>query len=133
MRTRCVRVSDRSGVDAEIADHIEHVRRVAGIDHVGLSSDFDGIPARLWVLKGSINTRACWQSSCDAAGRVRKSPSMAGENMLSVLASFEKAAARLRADRNASEATFDGLDGSSKATNRIWVQAAPRRAIAVPP
>jgi membrane dipeptidase len=30
--------------DAEIlADHIEHVIRVAGIDHVGLGSDFDGI------------------------------------------------------------------------------------------
>lgn len=27
-----------------IADHIEHVARVAGIDHVGLGSDFDGVP-----------------------------------------------------------------------------------------
>ena len=29
---------------AQVADHIEHVIRVAGIDHVGLGSDFDGIP-----------------------------------------------------------------------------------------
>src|SRR5258708_2156271 len=29
---------------AQVADHIEHVRQVAGIDHVGLGSDFDGIP-----------------------------------------------------------------------------------------
>ena len=27
----------------EVADHIEHVRRVAGVDHVGIGSDFDGI------------------------------------------------------------------------------------------
>ena len=27
----------------EVADHIEHVRKVAGIDHVGIGSDFDGI------------------------------------------------------------------------------------------
>jgi membrane dipeptidase len=27
----------------QVADHIDHVRRVAGIDHVGLGSDFDGI------------------------------------------------------------------------------------------
>jgi membrane dipeptidase len=27
---------------AELADHIEHVRRVAGIDHVGLGGDYDG-------------------------------------------------------------------------------------------
>jgi membrane dipeptidase len=28
---------------AQVADHIEHIRRVAGVDHVGLGSDFDGI------------------------------------------------------------------------------------------
>ncbi len=27
----------------EVADHIEHVRRVAGVNHVGIGSDFDGI------------------------------------------------------------------------------------------
>ena len=29
----------------EVLDHIDHVVRVAGIDHVGLGSDFDGVPA----------------------------------------------------------------------------------------
>ena len=28
---------------AQVADHIDHVRKVAGIDHIGLGSDFDGI------------------------------------------------------------------------------------------
>jgi len=28
-----------------LIDHIDHVAKVAGIDHVGLGSDFDGIPA----------------------------------------------------------------------------------------
>src|SRR5216110_162283 len=28
---------------AQVADHIDHIRAVAGIDHVGLGSDFDGI------------------------------------------------------------------------------------------
>ena len=27
----------------QVADHIEHIRAVAGVDHVGLGSDFDGI------------------------------------------------------------------------------------------
>ena len=26
-----------------VADHIDHIRKVAGIDHVGLGGDFDGI------------------------------------------------------------------------------------------
>ena len=27
----------------QVADHIDHIRKVAGIDHIGLGSDFDGI------------------------------------------------------------------------------------------
>jgi membrane dipeptidase len=27
----------------QVADHIDHIRQVAGIDHIGLGSDFDGI------------------------------------------------------------------------------------------
>lgn len=29
----------------QVADHIDHIRKVAGIDHVGLGGDFDGITA----------------------------------------------------------------------------------------
>jgi membrane dipeptidase len=29
---------------ARIADHIEHIARVGGVDHVCLGSDFDGVP-----------------------------------------------------------------------------------------
>ncbi|HEX8652728.1 MAG TPA: membrane dipeptidase [Pyrinomonadaceae bacterium] len=28
-----------------LIDHIDHIRKVAGIDHVGLGSDFDGVPS----------------------------------------------------------------------------------------
>ena len=28
---------------SQVADHIDHVRKVAGIDHIGIGSDFDGI------------------------------------------------------------------------------------------
>jgi membrane dipeptidase len=30
---------------SRIVDHIDHIVKVAGIDHVGLGSDFDGVPA----------------------------------------------------------------------------------------
>jgi membrane dipeptidase len=29
---------------AQVADHIDHIRQVAGVDHVGIGSDFDGTP-----------------------------------------------------------------------------------------
>jgi membrane dipeptidase len=33
-----------SATIAQVADHIEHVRAVAGVDHVGIGGDFDGTP-----------------------------------------------------------------------------------------
>ena len=29
---------------ADVADNIEYIRKLAGVDHVGIGSDFDGIP-----------------------------------------------------------------------------------------
>jgi membrane dipeptidase len=40
---------------AQVADHVEHVRTVAGIDHVGIGGDFDGcdpMPAGLTDVSG---------------------------------------------------------------------------------
>ncbi len=37
---------------AQVADHIEHVRRTAGVEHVGLGGDFDGITR---VVRGLEN------------------------------------------------------------------------------
>jgi membrane dipeptidase len=37
----------------QIADHIDHVRKVAGIDHIGLGGDFDGITS---VIHGMEDT-----------------------------------------------------------------------------
>ncbi len=33
------------GTVADVVDHVDHITKVAGIDHVGLGSDFDGITA----------------------------------------------------------------------------------------
>src|ERR1044071_6463401 len=38
------------GILADLVDHIDHIVRVAGVEHVGLGSDFDGVtslPAQL--------------------------------------------------------------------------------------
>src|SRR6185369_2899409 len=45
-RIQRISLSETDSVSYErIVDHIEHVIKVAGEDHVGLGSDFDGIPA----------------------------------------------------------------------------------------
>ena len=40
---------------AQVADHIEHVRKVAGVDHVGIGSDFDGIDERAGGTGGRLD------------------------------------------------------------------------------
>ena len=41
---------------ADVADHIEHVQKVAGIDHVGIGSDFDGTDNQLPVGLEDVST-----------------------------------------------------------------------------
>ncbi len=102
---------------AEVADHIEHVRKVAGIDHVGIGSDFDGIPLTPTGLEGVDKypdllielMRRGW-SDADVA-------KLAGENILRALTGTEAAAARLRSSTKASEATIAELDGPAQAKN----------------
>ncbi|MFT3897563.1 MAG: dipeptidase [Thermomonas sp.] len=81
---------------AEVADHIEHIRDVAGIDHVGLGGDFDGIDYTIEGL-GDVSTyprlfeelaRRGW-SDAD----LKK---LAGENFLRVLDAADAASARLK-------------------------------------
>ena len=38
---------------AQVADHIDHIRKIAGIDHIGIGADFDGIEA---VIPGLEDT-----------------------------------------------------------------------------
>ena len=45
------------GTIADVADHIDHIVKVAGIDHVGIGSDFDGITACPSAWRTSRPTR----------------------------------------------------------------------------
>ena len=40
---------------AMVADHIEHIARVAGVDHVGIGSDFDGVGKDLPAGLGDVS------------------------------------------------------------------------------
>jgi membrane dipeptidase len=96
---------------AQVADHVDHVRKVAGIDHVGLGSDFDGMTslpdglgdvAQYPVLLAELLRRGY---SDDDVKKV------AGANLLRVLGEAERIAARLRAERPPSDARIEDLDG----------------------
>jgi len=82
---------------SDVADHIDHVRRVAGINHVGLGGDFDGVDSLPLGLEG-VETYPALLAELMRRGwseaDIRK---LAGENMLRVMRAVE-AVARARRD-----------------------------------
>ena len=82
---------------AQVADHIDHVRKVAGIDHVGIGSDFDGISAGPDGLEDvstfpKLTAELLRRGYSDAD--VKK---VLGLNLLRVMRAAEAAAARMNA------------------------------------
>jgi membrane dipeptidase len=89
---------------AEVADHIDHVRKVAGVDHVGLGSDFDGIPDGPVGLEAVDRYPALLEELMRRGWSDADIAKLAGENVLRVMTANEQTATRLRAVRPASEA-----------------------------
>ena len=91
---------------SQVADHIVHIRQVAGIDHVGLGSDFDGIPDAPVGLGGVDRYPALLEELMRRGWTDADIAKLSGENVLRVMASAEKVAVRLRAARPASNLKF---------------------------
>ncbi len=80
----------------QVADHIEHVRDVAGIDHVGLGSDFDGITAVPVGLEDVSKFPDLIAELLRRGWSEQDVKKVAGLNALRVLRAAERVAAELR-------------------------------------
>jgi len=89
----------------QVADHIEHIRQVAGVDHVGIGSDFDGIPDAPRGLDAVDKYPALLAELMRRGWSDAEVAKVAGENVLRVMAEAEQVSAKLRASEAASEAT----------------------------
>jgi membrane dipeptidase len=96
---------------ADVIRHIEHVRQVAGIDHIGIGSDFDGISSTPVGLE-DVSTFPALFAELSRRGwsdiDLRK---LAGENVLRAWRTAEQVAQRLQRERPPSTATIEKLDG----------------------
>jgi membrane dipeptidase len=90
----------------QVADHIDHIRQVAGADHVGLGSDFDGIEDAPVGLEGVDRYPALLEELMRRGWTDSDIAKLAGENLLRVMAAAEKVAATSRAARPASSMVF---------------------------
>jgi membrane dipeptidase len=96
---------------AEVADHIEHIRNVAGIDHVGIGSDFDGIPAGPKGLEGVDKYPALLEELMRRGWSDADVAKVAGANVLRVMEAAEQVSAKLRVERAPSEAVVKATPG----------------------
>ncbi len=96
---------------ATVADHLDHLRQVAGVDHIGIGGDFDGTaftPAGLDDVSGYPNLVA------ELLGRGWSEADLAKltwGNAVRVLREAEQVAEGLRRTESPSIATIEQLDG----------------------
>jgi membrane dipeptidase len=95
----------------DVADHIDYIKKVAGADHVGIGSDFDGIEETVVGLDNVSTYPALFAELARRGWTDDDLKKLAGGNLLRVLASAEQTAARLQKARPASRATIEQLDG----------------------
>jgi membrane dipeptidase len=95
-----------------VADHLDHMREVAGIDHLGIGGDYDGTaftPDGLDDVSGYPNLLA------ELLGRGWSETDLAKltwQNAVRVLGAAEDVARDLTATRGPSLATIESLDGA---------------------
>jgi membrane dipeptidase len=96
---------------AQVADHIDHVRKVAGIDHIGVGGDFDGITSVVQGLEDVAKYPDLFAELMRRGYTEQDIKKIAGLNILRVMRGAEQTSARLRKARGPSTATREQLDG----------------------
>jgi membrane dipeptidase len=94
---------------AQVADHVEHIARIAGADHVGLGSDFDGIPDAPTGLEGVDRFPALLEELMRRGWSDQDIAKLAGDNLLLVMTAAERAGERLRATQMPATATLEKM------------------------
>jgi membrane dipeptidase len=81
---------------SQVADQIEYIRKVAGVDHVGIGSDFDGISDVVQGLEDVSTFPALFAELARRGWSDSDLRKLAGENFLRVFTQAEAVASRLR-------------------------------------
>ena len=81
---------------SQVADQIEYVRSIAGIDHVGIGSDFDGITEVVQGLEDVSTFPALFAELARRGWSDSDLRKLAGENLLRVFAQAEAVSRQIR-------------------------------------
>ncbi len=95
---------------AQVADHVEHARRVAGVDHLGIGGDYDGNEEWPVGLEDVSRYPLLFAELIRRGWRDADLAKLAGGNFLRAFRRAEAVARRNRARRPPSTATIEKLD-----------------------
>lgn len=95
---------------SDVADHIDHIVKVAGVEHVGIGSDFDGITSTPAGLESVADYPHLFAELIRRGYTDDELKDIAGLNVLRVMRKAEAVAARLQKERAASDARIEEVD-----------------------
>ena len=90
----------------EAANHIDHIRKIAGIDHIGLGGDFDGISSVAEGLEDVSTYPALLAELLRRGYKDEDIRKIAGVNVLRVMRSAERVSRTLQTERGPSTMLF---------------------------
>src|SRR5262249_51321608 len=94
-----------------LIDHIDHVAKVAGIDHVGLGSDFDGVTSLPEGIDSAADLPKITQALVERGYTREQIDKILGGNFLRVMREVEATAKRLQAERKTPDAlSFEDVE-----------------------
>jgi len=94
-----------------LIDHIDHIANVAGIDHVGLGSDFDGVTSLPEGIDSVADLPKITQALLQRSYTREQIHKILGGNFLRVMGEAEATANRLQAERKPSDAlSFEDIE-----------------------
>ncbi|EAP99560.1 putative dipeptidase [Janibacter sp. HTCC2649] len=95
----------------DVVAHIEHVRDVAGVDHIGLGGDYDGVDVLPTGLDDVAGYPVLLEALADRGWSDDDLGKLTWSNALRVLEGVEATARELSATRGPSTARIEDLDG----------------------
>ena len=91
---------------ADAADHIDHIKQVAGIDHIGLGGDFDGIDSVVLGLEDVSKYPALTAELLRRGYKDDEIRKIIGGNVLRVMREVERVSKKLQSERGPSTMLF---------------------------
>ena len=83
-----------------LIDHIDHMVKVAGVEHVGIGSDFDGVPCLPEGIDSVADLPKITQALAERGYTAKQLNLILGENLLRVFADVEKTAKQIQSESN---------------------------------